>query len=205
MAKDIQVSSNLYPVTILVNYWLYDLFLSSRTKWNRFCTAILRRLLPRLEEIKSGGSRTNSRATEEGSVVAGSVQSFVSDTGSLSDEHLGELRDIMTTYQVSAIKELLLLLFVMVHNKLHMTWFCSFSLQMTGFPIQQAYVNMESVTESVFATGVHTIDTPDVEFAVAAYARSFPAGVYSVWVYIAALHRRKWIQHYQNVVTNFLP
>ena len=54
-------------------------------------------------------------------MVAGSVQSFVSDTGSLSDEHLGELRDIMTTYQVSAIKELLLLLFVMVHNKLHMT------------------------------------------------------------------------------------
>ena len=130
-------------------------------------------------------------------MVAESVQSFVSDAGSLSDEHLAELRDIMTTYQVGVIKQLLLILscsegvVVRVNSKLRMIRFSSFLLQMTGFPIQQAYVNMESVAESVFATGVHTIDTPEVEFAVAAYARSFPAGVYSVWVYIAALHRRK--------------
>lgn len=45
--------------------------------------------------------------------------------------------------------------------------------------------------EAVFATGLHTIDTPDVEFALAAYAHAYPASVYSVWVYVAALHRRK--------------
>ena len=62
---------------------------------------------------------------------------------------------------------------------------------MTGFPIQQAYVNLDSVAESIFATGVHTIDTPEVEFALAAYAQSYPASVYSLWIYIAALHRHK--------------
>jgi coiled-coil and C2 domain-containing protein 2A len=135
---------------------------TSKTKWNRYCTAILRRLLPRLEEMKYGKSRTQSRPADEGSTAAESVHSISSDTtNNFNEEHLLELKDVMTTYQ------------------------------MTGFPLQQAYINMESVTESVFATGVHTIDTPKVEFAIAAYARSFPAGVYSVWVYIAALHRRK--------------
>jgi len=62
---------------------------------------------------------------------------------------------------------------------------------MTGFPLQQAYINLESVTETIFATGVPTIDTPDVEFALAAYAHSYPASVYSLWIYIAALHRHK--------------
>lgn len=62
---------------------------------------------------------------------------------------------------------------------------------MSGFPLQQPYVNMHTITESVFATGLHTIDTPDVEFALAAYAQAYPASVYSVWVYVAALHRRK--------------
>lgn len=62
---------------------------------------------------------------------------------------------------------------------------------MTGFPLQQPYTNMESIIETVYATGVHTIDAPDVEFAVAAYAHAYPASVYSVWVYVAALHRRK--------------
>ncbi len=62
---------------------------------------------------------------------------------------------------------------------------------MSGFPLQQSYVNMHSIMETVFATGVHTIDTPDVEFALAAYAHAYPGSVYSVWFYVAALHRRK--------------
>jgi len=62
---------------------------------------------------------------------------------------------------------------------------------MTGFPLQQPYINMESITEAVYATGLHTIDTPDVEFAIAAYSHAYPASVYSVWIYVAALHRRK--------------
>jgi len=63
---------------------------------------------------------------------------------------------------------------------------------MTGFPLHQAYVNMESIVETIFATGIHSIDTPDVEFALAAYAHAYPSSVYSVWIYVAALHKKKW-------------
>lgn len=62
---------------------------------------------------------------------------------------------------------------------------------MTGFPIQQPYANMNNITEAVYATGIHTIDTPSVEFAIAVYAHAYPASVYSVWIYVTALHRRK--------------
>ncbi|ODN05565.1 Coiled-coil and C2 domain-containing protein 2A [Orchesella cincta] len=132
---------------------------TTKTNWNRYCSATLRRLLPKLEESKLGRSKGSDLGTTAESTVT--LHSGSGSTISLNEEHLIELREIMTSYQ------------------------------MTGFPLQQPYTNMECIIETVFATGVHTIDAPDVEFAVAAYAHAYPASVYSVWVYVAALHRRK--------------
>lgn len=74
------------------------------------------------------------------------------------DEHFGELRDILKSYE------------------------------MTGFPLHQPYSTLDSVIESVYSTGLHTIDTPDVEFALGVYAKAYPASIFSLWVYMAALH-----------------
>jgi len=74
------------------------------------------------------------------------------------DEHLGELREILKSYE------------------------------MTGFPLHQPYSTLDSVLESVYSTGLHTIDTPEVQFALGAYAKAYPASIFSLWIYIAALH-----------------
>jgi hypothetical protein len=71
-----------------------------RTNWNRYCSATLRKLLPKLEENKAGRSRIGE-ITGPGS---GSIESAVSvQSGSISsinEEHLVELREITTSYQV---------------------------------------------------------------------------------------------------------
>lgn len=49
------------------------------------------------------------------------------------------------------------------------------------------YTDFNSVTEAVYATGVHLAEDKRVEFALAAYVHPYPSNVLSVWVYIAAL------------------
>lgn len=49
------------------------------------------------------------------------------------------------------------------------------------------YSDIHSVTEAVYATGIHTTDQPKVEFALAVYIHAYPCNVLSLWVYIGAL------------------
>ena len=51
------------------------------------------------------------------------------------------------------------------------------------------YTNMESITEAVYATGVHLIEDDKVDFALAVYLHPYPCNILSVWVYIAALFK----------------
>lgn len=57
---------------------------------------------------------------------------------------------------------------------------------MTGFPLNMAYTDMDSITEAVYATGVHLVEDKRVEFASAVYVHPYPC-VLSVWVYVASL------------------
>lgn len=77
---------------------------SFRTNWNRYCSATLRRLLPKLEETKSSGTSTTRPHSGPGS---GSIESNIlmsTHSGSvtnLNEEHLLELREVMSSFQVN--------------------------------------------------------------------------------------------------------
>lgn len=62
---------------------------------------------------------------------------------------------------------------------------------MCGFPINMAFTRIEAVTEAVKATGVHSTESDEVEFALAVYVHPYPNNVLSVWVYVASLIRRR--------------
>ncbi len=63
---------------------------------------------------------------------------------------------------------------------------------MSGFPINMQYTGeLDPVVEAVYATGVHTNDTNDVEFAMAVYIHPYPNSVLSVWIYVASLLRMR--------------
>ncbi|CAM1295274.1 CC2D2A (predicted) [Pycnogonum litorale] len=104
----------------------------SRTPWNRHCTDVLSKMLPRYEE-----STWNRDANFDGISL--------------------ELGQMLSSYQMS------------------------------GFPIQQPYTDVESIVEAVYSTGVHLNKSDNVEFALAVYVHPYPCGVLSVWVYVASL------------------
>ncbi|XP_066996187.2 coiled-coil and C2 domain-containing protein 2A [Anabrus simplex] len=110
---------------------------TARTVWNRYCGAILRKILPILEE-----------------------ETWNEDRSETSD-HLQELHHVLSSHK------------------------------MCGFPINLPYTNLEAITESIRATGVHFCENPDVEFALAVYIHPYPNYVLSVWVYVASLIRRR--------------
>ena len=72
------------------------LYFIGRTHWNRHCSAILRRLLPKLEERKQSGTN--------GSVEGGTTESVTTihsnSPSTLYDEHFVELKEIINSYQV---------------------------------------------------------------------------------------------------------
>ncbi|XP_077572874.1 coiled-coil and C2 domain-containing protein 2A [Stigmatopora nigra] len=61
--------------------------------------------------------------------------------------------------------------------------------RISGFPLHLPFSEMGPVVEAVHSTGVHTIQTPSVEFALAVYVHPYPNNVLSVWVYLASLVR----------------
>ncbi|XP_078421332.1 protein CC2D2B-like [Cetorhinus maximus] len=61
------------------------------------------------------------------------------------------------------------------------------SVQVSGFPIQMRYSNLETIFDKVYSTGIHKIEIPNVEFAVAVYIYPYPNNVLSVWIYVASL------------------
>ncbi|XP_041065239.1 protein CC2D2B-like [Carcharodon carcharias] len=59
--------------------------------------------------------------------------------------------------------------------------------KVSGFPIQMRYSNLETIFDKVYSTGIHKIEIPNVEFAVAVYIYPYPNNVLSVWIYVASL------------------
>ncbi|EDO29032.1 predicted protein [Nematostella vectensis] len=64
------------------------------------------------------------------------------------------------------------------------------SRQLSGFPINMPFTDVPPVVDAVYSTGVHTIEDPDVEFALATHIHPFPHGVMSLWIYVGTLKRK---------------
>lgn len=64
------------------------------------------------------------------------------------------------------------------------------SYKLSGFPINMSFTDMPPVSEAVFSTGVHSIEDPDVEFALAVHIHPYPQGVFSLWIYVGTLRRK---------------
>jgi hypothetical protein len=63
--------------------------------------------------------------------------------------------------------------------------------QFSGFPLHMPYSEVKPLIEAVYSTGVHNIDVPNVEFALAVYIHPYPKNVLSVWIYVASLIRNR--------------
>ncbi|XP_072413129.1 coiled-coil and C2 domain-containing protein 2A-like [Chiloscyllium punctatum] len=59
--------------------------------------------------------------------------------------------------------------------------------KVSGFPMHMRYSNLQAIFDKVYSTGIHNIEIPNVEFAVAVYVYPYPNNVLSVWVYVASL------------------
>uniref|UniRef100_A0A4W3JK96 Coiled-coil and C2 domain containing 2B n=1 Tax=Callorhinchus milii TaxID=7868 RepID=A0A4W3JK96_CALMI len=59
--------------------------------------------------------------------------------------------------------------------------------KVSGFPIQMRYTELQMIIEKVNSTGVHNIDLPNIEFALAVYIHPYPNNILSVWIYVASL------------------
>lgn len=53
------------------------------------------------------------------------------------------------------------------------------------------YSELKPLIEAVYSTGVHNINVPNVEFALAVYIHPYPKNVLSVWIYVASLIRNR--------------
>lgn len=62
---------------------------------------------------------------------------------------------------------------------------------MCGFTQNFAFTSTEEIVEAVKATGIHTNEDSDVEFALAVYVHPFVCGVLSVWIYVTSLIVRR--------------
>uniref|UniRef100_G3T2U8 Coiled-coil and C2 domain containing 2B n=1 Tax=Loxodonta africana TaxID=9785 RepID=G3T2U8_LOXAF len=60
-----------------------------------------------------------------------------------------------------------------------------------GFPIQMPYIDVQSVIDAVYQTGIHSSEFPRTEFALAVYIHPYPNNILSVWVYLASLARHQ--------------
>ncbi|XP_012493853.1 PREDICTED: coiled-coil and C2 domain-containing protein 2A [Propithecus coquereli] len=61
----------------------------------------------------------------------------------------------------------------------------------SGFPLHMPYSELKPLIDAVYSTGVHNIDVPNVEFALAVYIHPYPKNVLSVWIYVASLIRNR--------------
>lgn len=49
------------------------------------------------------------------------------------------------------------------------------------------YTDIEPVIDAVYSTGVHTVESPDVEFALATHIHTYPNSVLSLWIYVGTV------------------
>ncbi|XP_058266424.1 coiled-coil and C2 domain-containing protein 2A isoform X2 [Hemibagrus wyckioides] len=61
--------------------------------------------------------------------------------------------------------------------------------RISGFPLHLPFSEIRPIVEAVHSTGVHSVEAPNVEFALAVYVHPYPSNVLSAWVYIASLVR----------------
>lgn len=54
-----------------------------------------------------------------------------------------------------------------------------------------AFSEVTPLVEAVYSTGVHSIDVPNIEFALAVYVHAYPKNILSVWIYVASLVRNR--------------
>ncbi|XP_043080753.1 coiled-coil and C2 domain-containing protein 2A isoform X3 [Puntigrus tetrazona] len=59
--------------------------------------------------------------------------------------------------------------------------------RISGFPLHLPFSEIRPIVEAVHSTGVHKVEAPNVEFALAVHVHPYPGDVLSVWVYIASL------------------
>lgn len=59
--------------------------------------------------------------------------------------------------------------------------------KISGFPLHLPFSEVRPIIEAVYSTGVHNVQAPNVEFALAVYVHPYPNNVLSVWVYLASL------------------
>lgn len=64
------------------------------------------------------------------------------------------------------------------------------SYEMTGFPLNMRFASMRNIIEAVHNTRVHKLEDKDTEFALAVHVNAYPNNIFSVWIYIAGLHRK---------------
>ncbi|XP_076840623.1 coiled-coil and C2 domain-containing protein 2A isoform X3 [Brachyhypopomus gauderio] len=63
--------------------------------------------------------------------------------------------------------------------------------RISGFPLHLPFSEIQPIVEAVHSTGVHKVEAPSVEFALAVYVHPYPNNVLSVWVYVASLIRTR--------------
>jgi len=62
-----------------------------------------------------------------------------------------------------------------------------------GFPMNSTFTDMETLLVKVRQTNLWMSDSPKIEFALSAYVYSYPNNICSVWVYMAALHDKRFV------------
>ena len=48
-------------------------------------------------------------------------------------------------------------------------------------------MSLDQLWKTVMTTKIYMVDRNDVEFALTVYVASYPANIYSVWIYLAAI------------------
>lgn len=158
--------------------WRSSSYNHLRTFFNRNVTSRIRKMLPIFEKLKQNIEITIGDLDSLGLHMASgeletAVKSHLSDQSNLTNHR--ETRDLADKYIQNEFKELM---------NLH---------RITGFPLNIPYSDLEFISESVYATGVHKIastvpgESSNTEFVLAVYVHPYPASVFSVWIYIAAV------------------
>uniref|UniRef100_A0A8D0L309 Coiled-coil and C2 domain containing 2B n=1 Tax=Sphenodon punctatus TaxID=8508 RepID=A0A8D0L309_SPHPU len=57
----------------------------------------------------------------------------------------------------------------------------------TGYPIQMPYIDLQSISEAVYQTDIHSSEVPNTEFALAVHIHPYPNNILSVWIYLVSL------------------
>ncbi|KAJ7986525.1 hypothetical protein DPEC_G00340770 [Dallia pectoralis] len=63
--------------------------------------------------------------------------------------------------------------------------------RISGFPLNLPFSEIWAIEEAVYSAGVHNVEAPNVEFALAVHIDAYPNNVLSVWVYLASLVRMR--------------